>query len=76
VVWARSATDAWAVGSSNQGFAPLIERWNGTSWTRASTVPVPPGSTASLSSVSALSATDAWAVGTSRDNATFATARP
>ncbi|AVT30864.1 hypothetical protein C6361_16770 [Plantactinospora sp. BC1] len=44
-VWARSATDAWAVGTADYDSAPkpLIMRWNGTTWRRV-TAPVAAGS--------------------------------
>jgi hypothetical protein len=72
-VSARTATDAWAVGAtatsgSNQ---PLIQHWNGTSWTNVpAPSPVPgcqdgniqwAGNT--LNGVAAVSGTDVWAVG-------------
>lgn len=68
-VAAISASDAWAVGFTQQaGHASqvLIEQWNGTSW---SIVPGPnPGHLANyLNAVTALSATDVWAVGSFRD---------
>jgi hypothetical protein len=67
-----SNTDAWAVGSTNAeldgvGAKPLIDNWNGTSWTQVAT-PTTPGNTASLAAVSASSATDAWAVGHTQVN--------
>src|SRR6266571_589362 len=59
---AVSASDVWAVGSSNGN--TLIEHWNGSSW---KAVPSPnPGVQyvdAGLSSVAALSASNVWAVG-------------
>jgi hypothetical protein len=71
-VSAASDTDAWAVGSTNAaldgvGAKPLIDNWNGTSWTQVTT-PTTPGNTASLAAVSASSATDAWAVGHTQVN--------
>jgi len=69
-VGASGADDAWAVGATNKiSFAstnPLVEHWNGTSW---STVPTPVGSGGSKSimdGVVAFSPTNAWAVGRSR----------
>ena len=66
-VSASSATNAWAVGTSDNGVGTeqtLTEHWNGTAWTR---VPSPnPGGTTrfiTLNGVAAVSATDAWAVG-------------
>lgn len=64
---ATSGNDVWAVGTS-RGFGrrvptlPLIEHWNGQSW---SIVSSPKLSTFAgfLSGVTALSSTDAWAVG-------------
>jgi hypothetical protein len=65
-VSARSATDAWAVGSFSNGSAlqTLVLHWNGTRWTR---VPSPnPGGNSNddaLTGVAARSPGDAWAVG-------------
>jgi hypothetical protein len=65
-VTAISSSDVWAVGGQagirNQVpvTVPLIEHWNGTSW---SVVPVPTAALGVLESVSATSASDVWAVG-------------
>jgi hypothetical protein len=65
-VTAVSSRDVWAVGSQagtrNQVpvTVPLIEHWNGTSW---SIVPVPRAAVGVLESASATSASDVWAVG-------------
>jgi len=74
-VAATSNSDVWAVGSFNNtatnpgngagGDRPLIEHWNGATWSAVSS---PNASTASnaandLERVSADSASDAWAVG-------------
>jgi len=71
-VSAVSGTDAWAVGTTSGelngvGAKPLIDNWNGTTWTQA-TVPATPGNTAYLRGVSASSTTDAWAVGHTQVN--------
>ncbi len=59
-VAAFSSNDVWAVG--NTGSKPLIEHWNGSSW---SAIPSPnPGSDSALDSVAVVSANDVWAVGT------------
>ena len=65
-VTAISGSDAWAVGGQ-AGIrnhmpvtVPLIEHWNGTSW---SIVPVPTAALGVLESVSATSASDVWAAG-------------
>src|SRR5262249_1573819 len=68
-VAATSASNAWAVGSTRDASGatrPLIERWDGTSWT---VVPsANPGSTdTELASVTATSASNAWAVGFTLD---------
>ncbi len=61
-----SATNAWAVGSYNNGTTSqtLVEHWNGTSW---AIVPSPnPGGTSrnnTLNGVAFTSASTAWAVG-------------
>jgi hypothetical protein len=65
---ARSATDAWAVGSvsawpKDTSAQPLILHWNGRRWARVPAAPVPGYAYVELLSVAARSATDAWAVG-------------
>ncbi len=66
-VVARTASDAWAVGSyNNSGITyTLIEHWDGSTWT---VVPSPNVGTVgtSLTAVAALAANDAWAVGSAR----------
>jgi hypothetical protein len=73
-VTAISRTDAWAVGliasggpgNSGATTTPLIEHWDGTSWTQ---VPCPiPASGGQFTSVSATSPTDVWAVGSTGDS--------
>jgi hypothetical protein len=66
-VAARSAGSAWAVGSTISGSSDntLIERWNGTAWTR---VPSPnpdasQGLADYLGAVAVTSAGNAWTVG-------------
>jgi hypothetical protein len=64
-VFARTATDAWAVGeqfgAAGQTPPPAIYHWNGAAWSLVSSPALPgPGA---LMAVSASSATDAWAVG-------------
>jgi hypothetical protein len=68
VLWgtdALSLTSAWAVGQADTGTLPtrrpVIERWNGTSWS-ISASPTPPGG-GELRDVDATSASNAWAVG-------------
>lgn len=55
---------AWAVwGSDADSAAPILEKYNGSSWTFQQT-PVPPNSTSTtLDGVTTYSANDAWAVG-------------
>jgi hypothetical protein len=66
-VTAESMDDAWAVGThdlASGGQAPLIEHWNGSSW---SIVPSPYFHRSiqnTLSDVAAISSNDVWAVGT------------
>jgi hypothetical protein len=58
-VAALSPRDAWAVGSQARGRKPLIEHWNGRSWTvvrGAATAGV-------LNAVTAVSRDDVWTVG-------------
>jgi hypothetical protein len=68
VLWgtdAVSPTSAWAVGRADTGTVPInrpvIERWNGTSWS-ISASPLPPGG-GELRDVDATSSSNAWAVG-------------
>jgi len=68
-----SASDVWAVGSSNPPGAPdqtLVEHWDGAAW---SIVPSPdPGNAGNiLQGVAALGPTDVWAVGAAQTTATF-----
>jgi hypothetical protein len=66
-VAAVSATDVWAVGYSfnDQGATrSLIEHWNGTSWSIATS---PMIGSDKLRGVSALAASDVWAVGESNN---------
>jgi hypothetical protein len=59
----------WAVGvtinniNSNSTFSPLVESWNGTSWSLASTPPIPAANGGGLFSVTCLDGSDCWAVG-------------
>jgi hypothetical protein len=70
---ARTASDAWAVGSyvNKQGIVlTLALRWDGQAWSRVPTPnPTPPGApkNGGLGAVYALSATNAWAVGSYLD---------
>ncbi len=67
-----SATQCWAVGvsienigsNSNSSYAPIVETWNGTTWTLAATPPVPGGLGGGFFDISCVSGTDCWAVGT------------
>jgi len=63
-VLALSRTNAWAVGESVPGYNiannPLIEHYDGTSWTVASTFPLADGI---LFGITATASTDVWAVG-------------
>ena len=61
-VSATSASDGWAVGYDyvSGPTVPLIEHWNGSSW---SIVPGPQPYDGELRGVSAVSSTSAWAVG-------------
>jgi hypothetical protein len=54
--------DVWAVGRTFRHPVPLIEHFDGNSWSQV-TQPVS-GYNSSLNSVSVVNATDAWAVGT------------
>ena len=61
-----AADDIWAVGLGNStstlSGAPIVEHWNGTSWSLVPSVPTG-GGFAELRAVDAVSATDVWAVG-------------
>lgn len=63
-VAAVTATDDWAVGQyysfSGGYYLPLIEHWNGSTWSVAANPAVPGGH---LFGVKAVSASDIWAVG-------------
>jgi hypothetical protein len=66
----RSATDIWAVGSTNNGRDTFVRHWNGAVWTgdKGATIPVPPSGgraqrSTGLNGVAALGAQDVWAVG-------------
>src|SRR5215472_17350293 len=52
-----SANDAWAVGAA--GRRPLIEHWDGTSWSEAAAQP----GGGQLYGIAARSSSDVWAVG-------------
>lgn len=66
-VSAVSSTNVWAVGaydtnSSTQTSATIAEHWNGTKWSKVTTVN--PSTYSYLFAVTALSSTNVWAVGT------------
>jgi hypothetical protein len=54
-----TSASCWAVGSTGTG--PLMERWNGRTW---SVMPSPKLGQANIERVSCLSGTDCWATGT------------
>jgi hypothetical protein len=65
-----SSTNAWAVGYSeddsnyyNPIYQPLIEHWNGSSWSVSRAASDPNGSADQLFGVAGVSASDVWAVG-------------
>lgn len=61
------ANDLWAVGTYGNSFiAPLLEHWNGASWSFVS----PPEVSGIATAVSAVSSTDVWVVGDT-DGGTF-----
>ena len=65
-VAARTASDAWAVGSftrANNLVRTLIEHWDGTAWTRVKSPNAGQPAGGDLSGVAALAADDVWAVG-------------
>jgi hypothetical protein len=65
---ASSSTDAWAVGDAFDAMGgvthTLVERWDGTSWTVATSVDGPSAVSSTLAAVADRATTDAWAVGT------------
>jgi len=64
-VSADSNTDAWAVGAIDKSGAqgPLIDHWNGTSWSQSAAPSYPSGETTTFDGVSASSTSNVWAVG-------------
>jgi hypothetical protein len=60
-VTCSSASECWAVGSTQNNYQTLIERWDGASWS----IVASPNTTRpnSLSAVTCASASDCWAVG-------------
>lgn len=71
-VTAISANDVWAVGNYGVGFvsnAPLVEHWDGTSWSIVS-APTLQGLSSNLVSISAFNRKNIWAVGYSFDDLT------
>jgi hypothetical protein len=64
---ARTTTDGWAVGygsGSNNLARTLVERWDGSAWTRVKTPNAGQPANGELSDVVAVAADDIWAVGT------------
>jgi hypothetical protein len=61
-----ATNDVWAVGITefnSLNYFPLIEHWNGTSWSIVSGIPDPPVGQAYLNGVTAIATNDVWAVG-------------
>ncbi len=64
-----NAVQCWAVGISIQNingpatYAPIVETWNGASWTLAPQPPLPPGQGGGFFDLSCLNGSDCWAVG-------------
>jgi hypothetical protein len=65
-----SSTDVWAVGYSETSITdvPLIEHYDGGSWSIVSSVYPPPSEFNELYGVAAISANDVWAVGYENEN--------
>ncbi len=66
-----NALQCWAVGVTivnisgpGSTYAPLVETWNGTSWTLDATPPRPTGAGGGFFDISCVNGTDCWAVGT------------
>jgi hypothetical protein len=70
-VFARSATNAWAVGgfSATTGIHTIIAHWNGTAWVRMSS-PSPGAADNNLLGVGAGGGASIWAVGSRSDGPT------
>jgi hypothetical protein len=65
-VAAVTASDAWAVGfqrSTGVLFHVLVEKWNGTAWSVATSASLPSSDDTRLHAAATLSSTDIWAVG-------------
>jgi hypothetical protein len=65
---AITASNVWAVGettasAANKVETPLVEHFNGTSWSVIPTPALPPGNFGMLSGVTAIASNDVWAVG-------------
>jgi hypothetical protein len=71
-VTALSPTDVWLSGTAKQGNRccpfPLIEHFDGTSWSEVTPPNPEPGSSHFLAGIAASSANDIWAVGVFIDN--------
>ena len=67
-----SATDCWAVGArlgvAGNNTEPLIEHWDGSSWTAAVSPALPGTGAGLLQGVACGSATDCWALGVTDDD--------
>jgi len=73
-----SGAECWAVGvsivglgngSSTTSFTPLVEQWNGSSWTLEVTPSLPAGDGGGIFNVSCVGPADCWGVGTLLDEA-------
>ena len=74
---AASSSDVWAVGrwGESRGTQPLIEHWDGVSWTRT-TLPRIQARIAALEGIAAIAGDDVWAVGgTAGDSAALLSMR-
>jgi hypothetical protein len=76
---AVAANDVWAVGyqdvSRTGDYQPLIEHWDGTSWTVVES-PTIPGDQNELMGVTRIQANDIWTAGFQEDRSTRAGASP
>jgi hypothetical protein len=66
-VEALSPSNVWAVGMvrpSNLGWMPLVEHWDGTSWSQVSSPDPNRSASRNLRAIAAISANDIWAAGT------------
>lgn len=72
-VSADAADDVWAVGyqSDGNGYRPLVEHFDGTSWMQKTGIPSPGLAYDVLTDVTAISTDDVWTVGYESDGTSY-----